>query len=93
MAAVWTAVITAGEMTVTDLFSIRTYAEEVYTQAAATASELDAASPSIMLGVTLTALLIIGAWVLCFGLSPGAGRSVCGEVGPLDWADGNTFIF
>ena len=71
MAAIWTAVITAGEMTVTDLFSIRTYAEEVYTQAAATASELDAASPSVILGIAITVLLIIGGWVLCFGLSPG----------------------
>jgi iron(III) transport system permease protein len=70
MAAIWVAVITAGEMTVTDLFSIRTYAEEVYTQAAATASELDAAAPSVVSGVVITALLIIGGWALCFGLSP-----------------------
>jgi iron(III) transport system permease protein len=70
MAAIWVAVITAGEMTVTDLFSIRTYAEEVYTQAAATASELDAASLSVVSGVVITALLIIGGWALCFGLSP-----------------------
>jgi iron(III) transport system permease protein len=70
MAAIWTAVITAGEMTVTDLFGIRTYAEEVYTQAAATASELDAAPPSVILGIAITALLIVSGWVLCFGLSP-----------------------
>ena len=69
VATLWVAVITAGEMTVTDLFSIRTYAEEVYTQAAATASELDVAPPSIMLGIGITALLIIGGWVLCFGLA------------------------
>ncbi len=70
MAAIWVAVITAGEMTVTDLFSIRTYAEEVYTQAAATASELDATPPSVVLGLVITALLIIGGFGLCFGLSP-----------------------
>ena len=70
VAALWVAVITAGEMTVTDLLSIRTYAEEVYTQAAATASELDAAGTSVMLGVVVTALLVIGGWAACFGLSP-----------------------
>ncbi|MGA2796654.1 MAG: ABC transporter permease subunit [Thermoguttaceae bacterium] len=70
MAAIWVAVITAGEMTVTDLFSIRTYAEEVYTQAAATASELDAAPPSVLLGIVITTLLIIGGFGLCYGLSP-----------------------
>ncbi|MGA2063071.1 MAG: ABC transporter permease subunit [Thermoguttaceae bacterium] len=70
MAGIWVAVITAGEMTVTDLFSIRTYAEEVYTQAAATASELDAAGPSVVLGIVITALLIIGGFGLCYGLSP-----------------------
>jgi iron(III) transport system permease protein len=32
VALVWVAVTTAGEMTVTDLFLIRTYAEEIYTQ-------------------------------------------------------------
>ena len=31
-AALWVAVSVAGEMTVTDLFQIRTYAEEIYTQ-------------------------------------------------------------
>jgi iron(III) transport system permease protein len=32
VAALWIAVATAGEMTITDLFQIRTYAEELYTQ-------------------------------------------------------------
>jgi iron(III) transport system permease protein len=71
LACIWVAVTTAGEMTVTDLFSIRTYSEEVYTQAAATASELDAAGPSISPGIVITALLIVGGWALCFGISPG----------------------
>lgn len=31
VAALWVAISTAGEMTVTDLFQVRTYAEEVYT--------------------------------------------------------------
>ena len=33
-AALWVAVSSAGEMTITDLFQIRTYAEELYTQTA-----------------------------------------------------------
>jgi iron(III) transport system permease protein len=33
VATLWVAVGTAGEMTVTDLFAVRTYAEEIYTQA------------------------------------------------------------
>ncbi len=32
VAALWVAVATAGEMTVTDLFQIRTYAEQLYTE-------------------------------------------------------------
>ncbi len=32
LAAVWVAMFTAGEMTVTSIFSVRTYAEEVYSQ-------------------------------------------------------------
>ncbi len=69
VAALWVAVLTAGEMTVTDLFAIRTYAEEVYTQAAATAAELDVAPPSVLMGIVITALLVIGGWAICFGLS------------------------
>lgn len=70
VAAIWVMVITAGEMTVTDLFGIRTYSEEVYTQAAATVSELDIAPPSVMLGIAITALMIVAGWALCFFLSP-----------------------
>ncbi len=32
VAALWIAILTAGEMTVTDLFQIRTYAEEIFVQ-------------------------------------------------------------
>jgi iron(III) transport system permease protein len=69
VAALWVMVLTAGEMTVTDLFAIRTYAEEVYTQAAATASELSAAAPSVLLGILLTALLVIAGCTVCFTLA------------------------
>ena len=33
-AAIWVAIVVAGEMTVTDIFARRTYAEEVYTRLA-----------------------------------------------------------
>ena len=32
VALLWVALVTAGEMTITDLFAVRTYAEELYTQ-------------------------------------------------------------
>ena len=35
VAAIWVLVTTTGEMTVTDLFIVRTYAEELYTRRAA----------------------------------------------------------
>ncbi len=34
VAGIWVALVTAGEMTVTNLFLVRTYAEEIYTQIA-----------------------------------------------------------
>lgn len=45
IAAVWTAVSIAAEMTVTDFFQIRTFAEEVYTTAAAGGFPTDKLSP------------------------------------------------
>jgi iron(III) transport system permease protein len=57
-AVLWVAVTTAGEMTVTDFFSIRTYAEELYTQIAI-GQEPGVPPPSVLLGVTLTVILIL----------------------------------
>ena len=63
VAGLWIALLTAGEMTVTDLYGVRTYAEELYTQAA-TGPGLDAATLSILPGVFLTALLFGAGIVL-----------------------------
>jgi iron(III) transport system permease protein len=62
-AALWTAIVAGAEMTVTDLFMVRTYAEELYTSVAVgmEPGELPLrAAP----GVVLTALLLAGGvWV------------------------------
>jgi iron(III) transport system permease protein len=58
-AVLWVAVTTAGEMTVTDFFCIRTYAEELYTQIAI-GQDPGVPPPSVLLGVVLTVILILG---------------------------------
>jgi iron(III) transport system permease protein len=73
VAGLWTAVVASGEISVTDLFQVRTFAEEVYTQAALGAFDLadpvraderpsgDAAVPlsagGLWLGLALSVLL------------------------------------
>jgi iron(III) transport system permease protein len=56
-------------MTVTDLFSIRTYAEEVYTQIAGSGSE--AAPLRLLPGIAFTAMLVMVGMMLCRGIAPG----------------------
>jgi iron(III) transport system permease protein len=69
VAALWVAVTTAGEIAVTDMFRVRTYAEEVYTDAAI-GPEPGAAPLGVLPGVGLTALLVAAGLVLCVGLTP-----------------------
>jgi iron(III) transport system permease protein len=57
-AILWTAVVTAGEMTVTDFYVIRTYAEELYTQTAI-GQEPGLPPPSVLLGVAISVMLIL----------------------------------
>lgn len=63
-AAVWTFVLTTGEITVTDLLQVRTYAEEVYTQLAgperdpAGGDPLGRAVAVSLVGVMATTLLL-----------------------------------
>ncbi len=63
-AFLWVAVTTAGEMTVTDLFQIRTYAEELYTEFALATPPLNllpsavALAWAIVAGLLLTSLLV-----------------------------------
>jgi iron(III) transport system permease protein len=69
VAALWTATVTAGEMTVTDLFVIRTYAEEVYTRAAVELAPRDALRAALP-GMAVIALLVAAGLALCAKLAP-----------------------
>ncbi|NQU25347.1 MAG: iron ABC transporter permease [Candidatus Nealsonbacteria bacterium] len=70
VATLWVATTTAGEMTVTDLLAVRTYAEEIYTQAQLR-RDLGEAAWDTMPGMVFTAVLVaVAAW-LCLKLAPG----------------------
>ncbi|NIP84027.1 MAG: ABC transporter permease subunit [Planctomycetales bacterium] len=73
LAAVWVAIVTAGEMTVTDLFRVRTYAEELYLAHAATA-DMDTAALQLLPGMVITGLLVAAALLLCWRLMPRADQ-------------------
>ena len=67
-AALWIAVICAGEITVTDVFQIRTFAEEVYTAASLGTLDLGTGANDtalmagdLWLGTTVIVLLVIAA--------------------------------
>lgn len=66
-AALWVAITCAGEMTVTDLFQVRTYAEEVYTDIAAEPGETPL---GVVSGVGMTALAVLGAMLLVAKIAP-----------------------
>ncbi len=61
LAALWTAIVVAGEMTITDVYQVRTYAEEVYTQFTVESDASNAQLASLpgmaILGCLLTAML------------------------------------
>jgi iron(III) transport system permease protein len=62
-AIVWISVWTAGEMTVTDLFQVRTYAEELYTETAVERAP-GQASLAILPGVAVTAMCVLATlWI------------------------------
>ncbi|MCX7425803.1 MAG: ABC transporter permease subunit [Planctomycetia bacterium] len=69
VATLWVAILTAGEMTVTDLFSVRTYAEELYTQTAIGAGPGEA-SLGVLPGVVLTGSLVAAGLALSARLAP-----------------------
>ncbi|MBN2476746.1 MAG: iron ABC transporter permease [Pirellulales bacterium] len=69
VAALWVAIVAAGEMTVTDLFMVRTYAEELYTQFAI-GPDVDAAPLGVWPGVVLTVLLVAAGLTVCSELAP-----------------------
>ncbi|NUQ65507.1 MAG: ABC transporter permease subunit, partial [Pirellulales bacterium] len=68
-AAVWILVATAGEMTVTDLFVVRTYAEEVYTRLAM-GEDPQEALVGVLPGVVLSIGLVIAAVAAIARLAP-----------------------
>lgn len=69
VASIWVLIVTAGEMTVTDLFVVRTYAEEIYTRMAVGLGP-DDVSLGLLSGVILVAWLTAGGLVLSARLAP-----------------------
>jgi iron(III) transport system permease protein len=67
VAALWVLLGTAGEIAVTDLFQVRTYAEEVYTSLSI--GSLEESSLDLLPGMLLT------AWLACAGLTVAAWLS------------------
>ncbi len=63
LAAVWVAMSTAGEKTVTEIFSVRTYAEEVFNQIA-THDKSGGAMAALLPGILAT-LALLGAGMFC----------------------------
>jgi len=74
VAAVWVAITTAGEMAATDLFVVRTYAEEIYMRFQF-GPGLGEGPLSLAPGVVLTGGLVLGGLWLCTRLLP-AGRPI-----------------
>jgi iron(III) transport system permease protein len=64
LAAVWVALQAAGEMTVTDLGLVRTFAEEVYTQVVTASPDALGRAVAVALPLTLAAVIAVG-WFLC----------------------------
>ena len=75
VAALWVTILTAGEIAVTDLFSVRTYAEEVYTLIAV-GPPMEQGKPlydtplAMLPGVLLSGWLVIAGLVVLARLAP-----------------------
>jgi iron(III) transport system permease protein len=69
VAALWILVTTAGEMTVTDIFQLRTYAEEIYT-GFALGDDLQSAPLTVLPGAIIIAWLTIAALIVCLHVLP-----------------------
>ena len=70
VAALWVAIAVAGEMTVTDLFAVRTYAEEIYTRLAVE-QELGAGPLGLVSGTMLVLSLAAIGLLVCTAIAPG----------------------
>ncbi|HEV3007068.1 MAG TPA: hypothetical protein VGX78_21535 [Pirellulales bacterium] len=89
LATLWVAVTTAGEMTVTDFFQVRTYAEELFTEVAI-APEPDQLPLTALPGMLVTAWAVIAALAMITGLAPLAREPIHSTplvftLGPLRW--------
>ena len=73
VAALWVAVATSGEMTVTDLFQVRTYAEQIYTEFAV-GDVIDPAPWRFWPSVVATAWIIAAGLWLVSRLVPPEGQ-------------------
>jgi iron(III) transport system permease protein len=73
LAAIWVALLVATDMTVTDLYQVRTYAEEVYTDFAGAA---DPSAPELgpLAGAAVVTALTAGAILLCAGAAQQSAR-------------------
>jgi iron(III) transport system permease protein len=68
-ACLWIGIVTAGEMTVTDFFQVRTYAEEIYIQISLGA-QLDELAVGWLPSLGLVAALTAAGIVFCVRLAP-----------------------
>ncbi|HEY2826966.1 MAG TPA: ABC transporter permease subunit [Pirellulales bacterium] len=73
LAALWVSLLAATDMTVTDLYQVRTYAEEVYVDFAA---PTDIAAPELgpWAGAAVVTALAAGAIILCMGAAQYSAR-------------------
>lgn len=82
-------VVTAGEMTITDIYRVRTYAEELYTNAALTADAVELGLsiwPHIAIVAVLAALAAQAAlWLVPIGDRAAPRRLWVFELGALRW--------
>lgn len=69
VAALWIAIVTSAEMTVTDLFAVRTYAEEIYTSYAVM-PDPEGLPLSMLPGMSLIAGLAAASLLLAMRLAP-----------------------
>ena len=89
VAALWILVSTAGEMTVTDFFQIRTYAEEIYINFNLGPEPADVALAALP-GALFIGCLVLAALVGCARLAPNQRQAstrppVCFNLGHWRW--------
>ncbi len=91
-AMLWVMVWVAGEMTVTDLFQVRTFAEEVYVGFAVDrAGGPQGVSPTVVSGICFTSVLALLALAACLWVVPRlqgveqSGREFTFDLGPWRW--------